>query len=152
MVAQQDPTGGTFVSAATLTEGGTGLAMAMPKSTIRTRSKSVGFQIVDGNTAWMLEGLRAGATGVAPALAACAPQACYEVLAAWKDGDEGLADEKQTRILNAAKWVETQLGVPGIKYGCDLNGYFGGVARLPWLPLTGVQRSEIDALMRGIRS
>lgn len=152
MVAQQDLTSGTFVSASTLTDGGTGLTMAMPKPTVRTRTKSVGFQLLAGNTAWMLEGLRAGATGVAPGLAACAPQACYEVLAAWKDGDEGLADEKQTRILNAAEWVETQLGVPGIKYGCDLNGYFGGVSRLPWLPLSGAQRGEVEALMSGIRS
>ena len=36
--------------------------------------------------------------GGVPALAACAPQACYEVYAAWKDGDPKLSAEKAERI------------------------------------------------------
>ena len=35
-----------------------------------------------------------------------------------------------------AERVEEELGVAGIKFGCDLNGYFGGRPRLPLLPLT----------------
>jgi dihydrodipicolinate synthase/N-acetylneuraminate lyase len=87
-----------------------------------------------------------------PPLAASAPQVCYEVLAAWKDGDPALAAEKQERVRLAARRVEEELGVAGIKYGCDLNGYFGGRPRLPMLPLTGAEREEINALMRGIRN
>ena len=87
-----------------------------------------------------------------PAFAASAPQAVYEVLAAWKDGDEGLAHEKQTRLQAVAERVEVELGVAGIKFGCDLNGYFGGRPRLPLLPLTGEERAEIEALMRGLRN
>jgi dihydrodipicolinate synthase/N-acetylneuraminate lyase len=41
--------------------------------------------------------------------------------------------------------------VAGIKFGCDLNGYFGGRPRLPLLPLTGDQRAKIEALMQGLR-
>ena len=41
----------------------------------------------------MLEGLRAGAVGAMVPFAAVAPQACYEVLAAWKDGDPKLSAE-----------------------------------------------------------
>jgi 4-hydroxy-2-oxoglutarate aldolase len=145
-------TGGTMVSAATLTEGATALAVASPQITFKTRTKSVGFQILASGTAGMLESLRAGAVGVVPAFAACAPQACYEVVAAWKDGDEGLADEKQARLRAAAAFVEERLGVPGIKVGCDLNGYYGGVARLPLLPTTGDERAEVEELMRGVRS
>ncbi len=152
MKAQDETRGGSFVSAAALTDGATALAVAPPSSALKTRIKSVGFQMMAGSAAGMLEGLRAGATGVAPAFAACAPQACYEVVAAWKDGDEGLADEKQARILEAAAYVETQLGVPGIKFGCDLNGYYGGVARSPLLPTTGAERSEVERLMLGTRS
>ena len=61
----------------------------------------------------MLEGLQAGAVGAMPGFSACAPQACYEVLAAWKDGDEGLAEEKQARVRAVAKRVEEELGVAG---------------------------------------
>jgi 4-hydroxy-2-oxoglutarate aldolase len=87
-----------------------------------------------------------------PAFAASAPQACYEVLAAWKDGDEGLAQEKQMRLQDVAARMEKQLGTAGIKFGCDLNGYFGGRPRLPLLPLSGEERSEIEALMQGMRN
>ncbi len=96
--------------------------------------------------------LEAGAVGAMPGFAACAPQGCYEVYAAWKDGDAGLALEKQARLKAAIDRVEGELGVPGIKFGCDLNGYFGGRPRLPHLPPTGEERAEIEALMQGLRN
>jgi 4-hydroxy-2-oxoglutarate aldolase len=141
-----------LISAGALTGGSAALAVAPAKMALKTRSKMVGFQILAGNTAGILEGLRAGAVGAMPAFAASAPQACYEVLAAWKDGDEGLAEEKQIRLHGVAERVEEELGVAGIKFGCDLNGYFGGRPRLPLLPLSGEERSEIEALMQGLRN
>lgn len=137
-----------MVPAATLTGGPT--VVAAPA--IRTRTKSVGFQVLAGGTAEMLDGLQGGAVGAMTGFAACAPQACYEVLAAWKDGDQALAAEKQHRLLGIARRIERELGVAGIKYGCDLNGFYGGVARPPLMPLTGAERAEIEALMHGIRN
>jgi 4-hydroxy-2-oxoglutarate aldolase len=153
MLAQQEPAGaGTFIAANTLSGGGAALAVAPPKPAIKTRSKVVGFQILSSHTAGMLDGLQAGAVGVMPGFAASAPQGCYEVLAAWKDGDPGLAKEKQARLQAAVERVEVALGIPGIKFGCDLNGYFGGRPRLPLLPPTGGERAEIETLMRGLRN
>lgn len=143
--------GGEWVSAQSLSAKA-GVAMVSPKMAARTRTKTVGFQILTGGVGGVLEGLRGGAVGAMAAFAACAPQACYEVLAAWKDGDEGLAEEKQRRLGEIARRIEEQLGVPGIKYGCDLNGYYGGPARLPLLPLTGAERGEVEELMHGIRN
>ena len=141
-----------LIGADRLTDGGAGVAVGPTKMAAKTRTKVVGFQMLAGCTAEMLEGLRAGAVGAMPAFAASSPQACYEVLAAWKDGDEGLAREKQLRLQEVAKRVEEELGVAGIKFGCDLNGYFGGRPRLPLLPLTGAERAEIEALMQGLRN
>src|SRR5258707_612027 len=98
------------------------LAVAPVKVAAKTRTKVIGFQVLAGGTAGMLEGLRAGAVGAMPAFAASAPQACYEVLAAWKDGDEGLAQEKQVRLQRVVEKVEEELGVAGNKFGCDLDG------------------------------
>jgi 4-hydroxy-2-oxoglutarate aldolase len=141
-----------LISAHTLTGGGAAVAVAPAKVAAKTRTKVVGFQILVGSTAEMLAGLRGGAVGAMPAFAASAPQACYEVLAAWKDGDAGLAEEKQVRLQGVAATVEDALGVAGIKFGCDLNGYFGGGPRLPLLPLTGEERAEVEALMQGLRN
>ena len=142
---------GGLVAADTLTEGDTALATAPAKSDTKTRTKAVGFQMLAADTTGMLEALRAGAVGAIAAFAASAPQSCYEVLAAWKDGDEGLAQEKQVRLQRVAQKVEEELGVAGIKFGCDLNGYFGGRPRLPLLPLTGDQQAAVEALMLGLR-
>jgi 4-hydroxy-2-oxoglutarate aldolase len=141
-----------LISVDTLSGGGTSLASAPVRVLPKTRTKAVGFQLLAGSTTGIVEALRAGSMGAMPPFAASAPQACYEVLAAWKDGDEGLAEEKQVRLQQVAKRVEQQLGVAGIKFGCDLNGYSGGQPRLPRLPLTGEERTEIEALMHGLRN
>ena len=104
-----------------------------------------------GSAAGMLPLLEAGVAGAMPQLAACAPQACHEVLAAFKDGDPALAGLKAER-LEAADELLREHGVAGVKYGCDLNGYFGGLPRLPRLPLTAEQRERMDAVMRDLRN
>jgi 4-hydroxy-2-oxoglutarate aldolase len=142
---------GGLIASDTLIGGGAALAVAPAKAAAKTRTKVVGFQMLAGDTTGMLEALRAGAVGAMPAFAASAPQGCYEVLAAWKDGDEGLAKEKQSRLQRVAEKVEEELGVAGIKFGCDLNGYFGGRPRLPLLPLTGNERAMVETLMQGLR-
>jgi dihydrodipicolinate synthase/N-acetylneuraminate lyase len=152
MLRVKEQTGGaTFVSAESL-GGGAALATAPPKAAIKTRTKAVGFQVICASSSGMLAGLRAGAVGAMPVFAAAAPQACYEVYAAWKDDDQPLAEEKQARIAPAIEKVEIELGVPGIRFGCDLNGYFGGRPRLPLLPLTEAQRREVETVMAGIRN
>jgi 4-hydroxy-2-oxoglutarate aldolase len=121
-----------------------------PAPALRTRAKTVGFQILSANSRSLLEALSAGATGIAPPFAAAAPQACYEVFAAWKDGDQPLAEEKQSRIIAAAKLAEASPAA--LKHACDLNGYYGGPPRLPHLPLTAAQRAELEQLMQPLRN
>ena len=148
---QRAATAGTLVSTASLT--GTATTVAEPSAgALRARTKSVGFQILAGDTEGMLDGLQAGAAGIAPAFAACAPQACYEVFAAWKDNDRPLAEEKQSRLDEAAYFAEEMLGPGGLKFGCDLNGYFGGLPRLPHLPPDSEQRAALERLMKALRN
>ena len=132
--------------------GGAAVAVAPAGTALKTRTKTVGFQILAGSTMGMLEALLAGAVGAMPAFAACAPQACYEVYAAWKDGDRGLAEEKQARLDAVAQKVEEELGVAAVKFGCDLNGYAGGNPRLPLLPLSADERQQVEGLMQGLRN
>ena len=63
-----------------------------------------------------------------------------------------MAQEKQARLQQVADRVEKELGIAGIRYGCDLNGYYGGQPRMPLLPLRGEERAEIEALMQGLRN
>jgi len=119
---------------------------------LKTRQKEAGFQVLVGAADKLHPSLDAGAVGAILAFACAAPTACYEIYAAWKEGDAGLSRLKQERIAQAAQRVVGEMGIPGVKYAMDFNGYFGGPARLPLLPLTGEAKTEIEGLLADIRN
>src|SRR5580692_5036415 len=138
--------------------GVSGSAISAPSSSavtvvgkMKTRQKEVGFQVLVGAAHKLQPSLDAGAVGAILAFAGPAPTACYEIYAAWKEADAELALLKQERIAQAAQRVG-DLGVPGFKHGMDLNGYYGGPARLPFLPLTADTKAEIEQLLADIRN
>jgi dihydrodipicolinate synthase/N-acetylneuraminate lyase len=140
---------GGFVSVGDLA-GGAAVATAGP--TIKTRSREVGFQVLCGSGSTVLASLEAGAVGAILGLAAFAPQACQEIYLAWKDHDLALAREKQERIAKANQRIVGDLGIAGVKYACDFNGYYGGRPRAPLLPLNAEERIEIEHLLAEIRN
>jgi dihydrodipicolinate synthase/N-acetylneuraminate lyase len=121
-------------------------------SGLKTRQKEVGFQILAGAAQKLHPSLEAGAAGGVLAFADPAPTACYEIYAAWKEGDAELAKLKQERVSEAATRVASQIGIPGLKYALDLNGYYGGPPRLPLLPLTADLKCEVEQAMSDIRN
>jgi len=126
--------------------------LASASGNVNTRQKEVGFQILAGTAQRLLPGLNAGAVGGVLAFATPAPTACYEIYAAWKEGDASLARVKQERISASATRVASELGIPGLKYALDLNGYYGGPPRLPLLPLTSDLKAEVEKLMSDMRN
>jgi 4-hydroxy-2-oxoglutarate aldolase len=149
------PTPGNFISAEGLAsgaEGGIALAVAPPVPARKTRTREVGFQVLTGSTTTLKESLDAGASGAILAFATCAPQACQEIYTAWKEHDDQLAVDRQKHITEAGNVIASKLGIPGIKYACDFNGYFGGKARAPLLPLTSDVRAEVERLLVQIRN
>jgi 4-hydroxy-2-oxoglutarate aldolase len=147
--------GGALVSVGALA----GTAAAKPSSSavtviggLKTRQREVCFQVLVGAAQKLAPSLDAGAVGAILAFADCAPTACYEIYAAWKDGDASLAREKQERIAKAAERIVGALSVAGVKYAMDFNGYFGGTVRLPLLPLTAGKKAEIEQLLENIRN
>jgi len=119
---------------------------------LKTRQKEAGFQVLVGAAHQLHPSLDAGSVGAILAFACLAPTACYEIYAAWKEGDAELARLKQERIAPAAQRVGGDLGIPGLKHGIDYNGYFGGPSRLPLLPLTADVKAEIERLLADIRN
>jgi dihydrodipicolinate synthase/N-acetylneuraminate lyase len=118
----------------------------------KTRRKEVGFQVLIGAAQKLHPSLDAGAVGAILAFACPAPTACYEIYAAWKEGDADLARLKQERISTAAQRVGSELGISGLKHAMDFNGYYGGPARLPLLPLTADLKADVERLMEDIRN
>jgi dihydrodipicolinate synthase/N-acetylneuraminate lyase len=144
--------GPTFVAADKLGSGMTALAVAPPPPVLKTRSREVGFQLLCGSAQTLYPSLEAGATGGVLALATFAPQACQEVYTAWKENDAVLAADKQRRIVRAGIEVCGQMGIPGVKYALDLNGYYGGRPRMPLLPLVAEEQRLVEELTFDIRN
>jgi 4-hydroxy-2-oxoglutarate aldolase len=119
---------------------------------MKTRQKEVGFQVLVGSAHKLHASLDAGAVGGILAFACPAPTACYEIYAAWKEGDAALAALKQERIANASIRIVSELGVPAIKHAMDFNGYYGGSVRMPLLPLTGDGKKDVEQLLADIRN
>jgi 4-hydroxy-2-oxoglutarate aldolase len=155
--AGSEGNGGELVQVASL--AGSGSALVKPSSAavttvgkMKTRQKEVGFQVLVGAAQKLHPSLDAGAVGAILAFACFAPTSCYEIYAAWKEGDTELARLKQERIATAAQRVVGDMGISGVKYGMDFNGYFGGPARLPLLPLAGEEKGEIERLLADVRN
>lgn len=156
LAGRQDKVDRNFVAAGDL---GAGIAVAVAPppvlsqpEQIKTRTKELGFQVLSGASGKLLASLDAGASGAILGFAAFAPQACQEIYLAWKDRDPKLAEEKQQRILAAGQRIVSELGISGVKYACDFNGYYGGKARSPLLALTAAEKNEVETLLAGIRN
>lgn len=148
MLTEETEPAPNFVSAESL--GGTAVAAAPPRMKA-TRKKEVGFQVLTGSANNLLPAFEAKASGAILAFAAPAPQACHEIYTAWKENDPTVAAEKQRRILESSRRVAGEFGISGLKFACDLNGYYGGVPRIPLLPLTADQKDTITSLMADVR-
>jgi 4-hydroxy-2-oxoglutarate aldolase len=129
-------------------------AVAEPPARVKfkMRTKEIGFTIMAGSAQGLLAALRCGANAGVLAFASPAPQACYEVYTAWKEDDQPLAELKQQRIAASATRIAGQMGISALKYAMELNGYYGGPARMPLLPLTATDRADVEKLMVDIRN
>jgi 4-hydroxy-2-oxoglutarate aldolase len=151
MLAPRTEASPNFVAAGDLA-GGVAVAAPPQATPVKTRAREVGFQVLCGSDRAIFDALEAGASGAIVAFATFAPQACQEIYIAWKDHDLKLVEEKQQRILAAGSRIVGGLGLAGIKYACDFNGYYGGRPRAPLLPLTDEQKAEVERLLVGIRN
>ena len=155
MLATRPAGAGNFISVAGLASGGDGgvaLAAAPPAPAIKTRTREVGFQVLTGSAANLKESLDAGASGAILAFATPAPQASHEIYVAWKEHDDQLALDRQRHISEASAVIGGTLGIAGLKYACDFNGYFGGNPRSPILPLTAAAKAQVETLLAQIRN
>jgi 4-hydroxy-2-oxoglutarate aldolase len=150
---------GELVSIAASSREGGASSTSKPSSSavsvtggVKTRQKAVSFQILVGAAQKLEPSLQAGAVGAILAFADAAPTACYEIYAAWKEGDSELSRLKQQRIAKAAERLVGELGIPGLKYALDMNGYYGGPVRLPLLPITAHVKADIEQFMADIRN
>lgn len=116
-----------------------------------TRETMPGFQVLVGSAPTLAPSLAVGAVGAVLAYANAAPYSTIAIWEAHRQRETEAAMDWQRRIARAAVLVTTKYGIPGLKYAMDLNGYYGGPARLPLVPVGPEARQEIEAAFADLK-
>lgn len=111
-----------------------------------------GFQVLTGCPTRLASAMIRGASGAIAGLASAAPFFCLNIEEAVRTREHDAALSLQKLMVPAADALEIRYGAAGLKYAMDLNGYYGGPARLPLLPLDQDAKRHIEKLFRDIKS
>ena len=106
------------------------------------------FNVLVGTAGVLFSGLTLGCVGGISALANVAPEACVKIFDLVKAGDLDAARELQLKMIPVNQAVTVVYGVPGLKAALDMRGYFGGDPRLPLLPSSEQEKSEMEAILK----
>jgi 4-hydroxy-2-oxoglutarate aldolase len=110
------------------------------------------FRVLTGGAGVVYPALAAGAKGAILALASALPERCVAIYDDWKRGHQAEALAEQQQLALASKTIASENGIAGLKYAMDLRGYFGGVPRLPLLPLSDEKKQQIHKLVTELES
>jgi 4-hydroxy-2-oxoglutarate aldolase len=124
----------------------------MPKMRETVKAVKPGFQIMCGAGGAFYEAFQIGAVGAILAIANPLPYACITIWEAFRMREDEAGKNWQERILPAAKLIASKHGIPGLKYAMDLNGYYGGPPRLPFVPPSAEAKAELDVVFDGLKS
>ena len=122
----------------------------VPKMAEVVRAVKPEFQVLTGAGTMIWDALNIGASGAILAIANVLPYACLTIWEAHGARQTEAGADRQRRISAAAKLIASKLGIPGLKYAMDLNGYYGGLPRLPFLPPSPSAKIEIEEAFRGL--
>jgi 4-hydroxy-2-oxoglutarate aldolase len=109
------------------------------------------FAVLAGTESQVWDSLKAGASGAALAFGSIAPYATIAIWEAFRTREEEAGLDWQGRISHPSILVTDMYGVPGLKHAMDLNGYYGGLPRLPFVPVSQDARREIEDAFRDLK-
>jgi 4-hydroxy-2-oxoglutarate aldolase len=124
---------------------------SMEKVERMIRECKKGFQVLTGSAPQLAPCLAAGCVGAVLAFANAAPYTTYSIFEANRTRETEAAMDWQGRITPAALLVTVKYGIPGLKHAMDLNGYYGGLPRLPLTGLKPEAMAEIAAAFDGLK-
>jgi dihydrodipicolinate synthase/N-acetylneuraminate lyase len=92
--------------------------------------------------------LKGGSPGAILAFAAAAPYAAVAVWEAFRTREEEAGMDWQARITGPSRLLSN---IAALKHAMDLNGYYGGLPRLPLPPATTEEKAEIEQVFRDLK-
>ena len=114
------------------------------------RAVKPGFDVMTGAAGILWDALQGGAAGAIMALVNALPYTCLTIWEAFRTREHEAGKDWQSRIQSPSR-LTAKYGIPALKYAMDLNGYYGGPPRLPFLPASADARVEIEQALDGLR-
>jgi 4-hydroxy-2-oxoglutarate aldolase len=105
------------------------------------------FCILTGSAGVLHAALVSGAKGAILALASALPEKCVELFELCKSGQHASAQTLQQHLAVASKAIVSEGGIAGLKHAMDLRGLYGGLPRLPLLPVADATKALIAQLV-----
>jgi 4-hydroxy-2-oxoglutarate aldolase len=109
------------------------------------------FAVLAGTESQVWESLKSGANGALLAFACAAPYATIAVWEAHRTREDEAGIDWQGRIAHPSILITDLYGVPGLKHAMDVNGYYGGPPRLPFVPIGPAAQREIEDAFRDLK-
>lgn len=106
------------------------------------------FSVLVGTAGALFGALTLGCVGGIVALANVAPKACVRICNLLKKGEIEAASKLQIKMLPVNTALTATYGVSGLKAALDMLGYYGGAPRLPLLPATDKEKTEIRDILK----
>jgi 4-hydroxy-2-oxoglutarate aldolase len=110
------------------------------------------FQTLTGSASTLHEALQVGAVGAILGLANAFPDLCAEIYEAAGAGDRAKAQTLAQKLVIPSKTLLMDYGIAGLKYAMDRLGFYGGLPRLPLLPVSDAGKLEIEAMLANLIS
>ena len=108
------------------------------------------FSYLLGHGSAFLPALLMGASGAILAVANAAPALSVEIYDLFRAGKIEAAARRQLDLIPLNKAVMETYGIPGLKYALDLQGWYGGPARRPLLPIDDKAKAEIKTRLQAL--
>ena len=110
------------------------------------------FRAFAGSAGYLLPALAVGAAGAVAALANIFPREVCRVQELFRAGQLEEARILQARLAPANTAVTATYNVPGLKAALELILGYGGHPRSPLLPLSEQERTQLAAILEGVRA
>jgi dihydrodipicolinate synthase/N-acetylneuraminate lyase len=107
------------------------------------------FQLMTGSAETLVSTLVLGIKAGILAVACVLPEYIDELVKAYEQGSPDLPS-RQIRLCKISWALVRDLGIQGVKYAMDLQGYEGGFCRLPLAPLTEEEKRYAERVLEGV--
>ncbi len=101
------------------------------------------FYLIAGNIKTFYSGLMSGAIGAVLSTASYLPEYCCKLYQLYVEKNYSEAENLSCFLNELSDNTIGKFGVPGVKFGMELRGFYGGEPRLPLLPLNPKDKEDI---------